>query len=900
MTRSRRTQRAAILAASVLGGSLVVAAPLAGAQADGAEDRSATAAAASGDRGGLGSAPTRTPRSTGSIDKTVRTGTPASVARAHLAANQETYHLDVSDLRVVDTVPGKGHDSVRLAQRHHGVPVFGAQYVVHTEDRAAGRVVTSTIGRVYTDLAVSTAPAVTEQVARQRLRLDDTVATTRAAVVEPAGLVVLPTGAGQLAWQFDVTGTAINGEPVRQRVFVDALVGGIALSYSMIATGEATRGTGVRDNGDEVPLQITRTDEGAFELRDRSRAMFDGTDGEILTYDAQDRDYSEYAGSMPDDTPIYSSATDRFEGDATTTGAVDAHVNSGKVYEYFLEVLGRDGIDGEGGTMRSVVNVTANGADYRNAFWDGQKMVYGSNEGVPFSVALDVVGHEMAHGITEHSSNLQYINQSGALNEAISDYFGNAMETDDLGIATTHPDASLLGEHLCHDTPLDECAIRDLDDDRRADEDYLLLAAGQDNGGVHLNSTIASGALWDIREGIDPVLADRIVYAANTEYLTPLSTFTDLRSAVELAAARENVSDADAAVISAAFDAHGIYQGWEESGYDSDATPLMTDIVSGYEGWAAADDSAAVVDGDRWAASTLGIQEFFAGTNKYTITTGEFGKSDKTREINNHGAWDLNPAISGGQLAWTRITPQGVDVVGQKGDGLGGTTVLAGGPGDQIRPHVDGDTLVWLTVGPVETDVWVRQGQAAPVNLTPEEGTAAIKVRVRDGVVTWTDGTRVHVETLVDGSEQVQRIPGWVFNSASDLQLSDDGLFVRVSGFFGDSILFAPVDVLAGLRKLDLGGSVYGVQFAVNDDHFAFGTTTIWGSIGYPSNEESHKLRAAEVADVIAGTAEWERVACASGAQISPAFGDATRLVWLDTSMARTDLVTRDSWAGTC
>ena len=173
-------------------------------------------------------------------------------------------------------------------------------------------------------------------------------------------------------------------------------------------------------------------------------------------------------------------------------------------------------------------------------------------------MALDVVGHEMSHGVTEHGSNLLYINQSGAINEAISDYFGNAMEADDLGMSSTHPQAGLIGEHLCRDETPEDCALRDLNDGRRADQDYRLLSVDYDNGGVHLNSTIVGGALWDIREAIAPHFADRIINAAQTEYLTPLSDFTDLRRAVELAAKRAHASAADRAVIAKAFNDRGV------------------------------------------------------------------------------------------------------------------------------------------------------------------------------------------------------------------------------------------------------------------------------------------------------------------------------------------------------
>ncbi|MGX1915501.1 M4 family metallopeptidase [Streptomyces phaeochromogenes] len=101
----------------------------------------------------------------------------------------------------------------------------------------------------------------------------------------------------------------------------------------------------------------------------------------------------------------------------------------------------------------------------------------------------------------EHSANLVYAGQSGAMNEAIADYFGNAIETDVYDIPVTDPDAGLLGERLCRTKTPRECALRDLNDGRNTAKSLLGVGVGvgfaTDNGGVHLNSTIFGGALWD-------------------------------------------------------------------------------------------------------------------------------------------------------------------------------------------------------------------------------------------------------------------------------------------------------------------------------------------------------------------------------------------------------------------
>ncbi|WP_114905440.1 M4 family metallopeptidase [Ornithinimicrobium murale] len=842
---------------------------------------------------------TAAPVMTRDIDDTTRRGSAAAVARAHIAANADVYQIESTELVPTGNArSAAAGESVRFQQKHQGVPVLGAEYVVHTAGDSTARTVETVTGKVFTELAVDTTPTVGLEAARERLWMDPTVGGMDDPTITDQGLTIVPSGQGVLAWQFEVTGTDASGAPVRQKVFMDATVGAVLLSFNQIHTVEGVEGTGLTFDGPEVPLAISTTDGGRFELRDQSRAMFAETGGEIHTLDALGRPYQDYANALPEDTPLFSSDTARFDGAATSLGAVDAHVNAGKVYEFFLHELGRDGVDGEGGTMLSVVNVTSNGREYANAFWDGTKMVYGSSDGVPFSKALDVVGHEMSHAITEHSANLLYINQSGALNEAISDYFGNAMEVDDLEMSMTDPRAGLIGDNLCAVGSVpEECAIRDLNDGRRADEDYRLLSVGHDNGGVHLNSTIVGGALWDLRETLDPSVSDRLIYTALTEYLTPLSDFTDMRVAVELVARAEKLPEADRDAIAAAFDAHGIYAGWETA-YPEDADVLLSNTVSAYEGYAGHADVAAVTSGNRWATSTLDIEGFFAGAPSYALVVGTYAPGEP-RTINSDGAWDIQPAISGANLTWTRVSGDVMQVVEQKGNGLGGTRVVSTNPGESYQPSVDGSSVAWLTRLDGETDVWAREAGGEPVNLTPEDGTRATQVVVDDGVVAWIDNSRVTRLDLATGERSTVHSGANIFASADALAMTDDGLFWRTTGFFGDH-LFHTSHAMEEAAELSVG-RVYVGQFAVNDEHFVFNTTTIWGSWGYPAGEsDMHKLKIAPAEDVIAGTATFERYSCGFGEQLSPSFGDGERLVYLSTSQARTDLVTRAEPAGSC
>nr|WP_239081929.1 M4 family metallopeptidase [Streptomyces sp. SID9727] len=844
------------------------------------------------------------------LDKSARRGTPAEAARAHLEAHQDTYKVPVSDLKTVRTTKEGTQSSVRFQQKHDGVPVFGAEYAVQTQAADGGQQVTSATGTLYTDLTVPTTAEVSEATAKQRMfTLDGTLSKVRGAKTEAHGLTVLPDArGGRLAWHFTVTGGLSNGSPVRQEVFVDARVGGIALSYNNIDAAEASpaRGTGVRVDGTETPLDINKETDGSYTLVDSTRTMYPSTGGQIRTYDAQRKDYTLVAGGpVTDDVPLATSASTRFDGANTTSGAVDAHLNAVKVYEYYKKQIGRDGVDGKGGTISSVVNVAANGKDYANAFWDGSKMVYGHMDGVPLSVGLDVVGHEMTHGVTEHSAGLVYLNQSGALNEAISDYFGNAMETADKGIAMSDPTSGLIGEYLCNGTkPLEDCALRDLNDGRDAQKDYQPIPLDIDNGGVHYNSTIVGGALWDMRRNLDPVLADRIVYRSAQNYLTPLSGFTDMRNAVTLAARSLDVSQHDLAAIADAFDAHGIEKDWEHKGGTHDGTTIGADVLPAYEVYSGVDEQAAQINGDVYAISHGDAVAWDRGGAAFGITVGRFGKKPR-HELAEKDAYLLDPSLDDDRVVFTRVTADGIGVYRAGDKGQGAIKKLVDLPGaDETEPVTDRGALAYISTTPDgEQDVMLRTAGGRTVNVTPEAGTKAARLAMKNGRIAWAggDGTYVYVYDIAKGTTQTKRITGFLFDSVTDIQLTSDRVFWRETGGFlipSTGFVSAPLDDLSKAAKLRHPSNVFLAQFSVNEKYFAYSTFDLWGALGSWSGPG--KVKVATVEDVLAGVDGFTRVSCSSGAQLAPSLGDGSRIAWLDTSAAATDVVTRSTFAGTC
>ncbi len=144
----------------------------------------------------------------------------------------------------------------------------------------------------------------------------------------------------------------------------------------------------------------------------------------------------------------------RGEGDAAHKDATvnRAYAGLGATFELFLKAYGRHSIDDAGLALDASVHY---GERYNNAFWDGSQMVFGDGDGdlfVDFTVSVDIIGHELTHGVTQHTANLDYYRQSGALNESMSDVFGSLIKQYTLGQTADQADwligAGLLGPNV--------------------------------------------------------------------------------------------------------------------------------------------------------------------------------------------------------------------------------------------------------------------------------------------------------------------------------------------------------------------------------------------------------------------------------------------------------------------
>ena len=402
-------------------------------------------------------------------------------------------------------------------------------------------------------------------------------------------LVVMPRGAGVLAWLVPVATTGDVTAPIAAaNYYIDATTGDI-LSVQQV-TGEGrvalpwaasaatylhrvhlagTNAAAPDPNSVEItgPNPIGGTLTGHGVQTDKGVALVDTTtpswnqesaSGGIYTFDATKvKNSSQLPGKL-----VVSPDTKIRDAEAMAAQAL-----SRDVYDYYA-ALGRDSWDGQGGSMVSTVHYGP--SDFCNSFFTSSlrqpQMVYGNpcttsqGQAEVTEVEIDTAGHEITHGVTATSAGLKYTGQSGALNESFSDYFGNVIGnqvkgTDSVAIfeggctgyteetifCTRNPDGSLSLRYMLTGNDFDDY-LRALDPGYRL---KLLGFSSQDQGGVHYNSAIWNNALWSIRvnlakidgaPGNESPLArafDKVVYAALTTRLGPTSGFLDARAAVE-------------------------------------------------------------------------------------------------------------------------------------------------------------------------------------------------------------------------------------------------------------------------------------------------------------------------------------------------------------------------------
>jgi Zn-dependent metalloprotease len=414
----------------------------------------------------------------------VRSGSATTVARAAVDRYASMLGLG-SGARLHQVASRSDADGTTVVydQMAGAVPVYDGRVLVRL-DKAAATV--TSISSSVARTAPADAPAATISAATARALATDGIPD--AAVNKGPDLVLyagVPFGAtpATLAYVTDVRSTS---RPLRKLVVIDATTG---------------RTIDVQDRLEHA----------------RNRTVYDAHNTEVSGTFARGEG-------------------DPATGDADVDGAYDG---TGATYDYYASAFGRDSYDDAGAELISFVHF---GVNYENAGWDGAEMIYGDGFAVD-----DVTGHELTHAVTERTAGLEYVDQSGALNEAISDMAGWDVDPGD----------STMGEDL----PIG--AIRDMEDPGSYGQpatasQYVCTSA--DNGGVHTNSGIPNKVYANLVDTIGRAAAAQVRYRAQTTYLTPQSGFADARAAFVSAASDVGAS---ATSVANAWQAQGVTATWQ-------------------------------------------------------------------------------------------------------------------------------------------------------------------------------------------------------------------------------------------------------------------------------------------------------------------------------------------------
>ena len=413
-----------------------------------------------------------------------------------------------------------GYTHIKLQQVYEGIPVYGQQYIVHYNTKNE---IYATNGKfdnsVYLDNLTQYNP-------KNFINKDDAISLAMKEVeaeyvdYDPEVQLYIYEFEGQYYYAYKVRLIFMNPYIADYSVFINAVDGTTINKFNRLATAVNTTGTGTGVLGEQRQLEIQQ--DGT------NYVLVDNTNGgaQIMTYDAGNKTFFPQF-FLPG--TLYSNTTNTFSAQRDKA-AVDAHYFAGLVYDYYKNNFNRNSLDGRGMNIVSSVHFDKN---YVNAFWNGRQMAYGDGDGVKsieICGALDVVGHELTHGVIEFTAGLDYQNQSGALNESFADVFGTLIEFE----YQQNKADFLCGEDVwTPNTPGD--ALRSLENPGLYNQPAHMnnyVNTSQDNGGVHINSGIPNKAAYLIISDIGPEKSGQIYYRALSIYLTNTSQFIDCKNAL--------------------------------------------------------------------------------------------------------------------------------------------------------------------------------------------------------------------------------------------------------------------------------------------------------------------------------------------------------------------------------
>ena len=491
----------------------------------------------------------------------------AQRALAHVKGQPQRMHADAADtFQAHDViVDADGSEHVRLDRHHRGLRVIGGDVVMHSDGRGQLRAVSHTMRdalRVDTNARFDEAAAV---------QYAQSLFTGAADAAPKSELVIYARGAQPtLAYDVTVTGTSREGTPSVLHHLIDANSMQLLDRYDEVMTSTSA-GIGDTLLSGAVPITTDSQASGGFAMRDPLRSnnftttLRNRTSGQGTIFTDADNTWGNFSTS------------------STVTVGADAHYGLELTWDYYKNVLGRNGIDGAGKTTYSRVHY---GRSYVNAFWSDACfcMTYGDGDGNTYLplVAIDVAGHEMSHGVTASTARLIYSGESGGLNEGNSDIFGTMVEY--YANNAKNPPNYLIGERIFranNGVPNPTTALRYMFKpslDGRSPDCYTGSIGSLD---VHYSSGVANHFFYLLAEGaVVPAgfnltasqlvcngntaisglgrdAAAKIWYRALTTYMTSNTNYAGARAAT-LSAATDLYGTGAASVVASAWSAVGV------------------------------------------------------------------------------------------------------------------------------------------------------------------------------------------------------------------------------------------------------------------------------------------------------------------------------------------------------
>ncbi len=504
---------------------------------------------------------------------------PLTTARTFLRTNCDLLRLNDPNAELVLTrrhTDKLGRTHLRFRQQYQGVPVWPADIIVHLNP--AGQVDVMNGAFVPTPKDLSTIPVLDEATAVEYARTGLTDGAE--AEVTASELIIYAPGdtPPRLAWKLKLT----IGLTAQWVVVIDAVNGDELTAYNQVMH-QSYSDIGVDLFGMPQQLNVWWQDD-FFWMIDTSKNMFDPAAqglhgwiqrGAIWVRDAQNQEI------LIDAPVVYRDPSSQGDRSSFPPDAVSAAYNLSETYDYYSERHGRKSFDEDvdddgvkdGASIHAIVRY---GQNYKNAFWIPGSNLIVFGDGRPFAGALDIVGHELTHGVIEHSANLLYQDQPGALNEAFADIFGEMIEAKKKEEEGEGPPDWITGRDLARPSPGSPDLGRPVRNLKNPEaflthfgrpypkkmSDFFHIQ--EDNGGVHINSTIIGHAFYLLAEGLNGAIglraAERIFYRALTVYLVQNSQFIDARLAcIRAAEVLFGLGSIEVRKTSEAFDAVEIF-----------------------------------------------------------------------------------------------------------------------------------------------------------------------------------------------------------------------------------------------------------------------------------------------------------------------------------------------------